>query len=714
MNPDVIEMQYAGKDPNVWAISLDGTYSEHIKRYLSATGIPDEGVSTIFSNAAKILSYCPSPYSDVPQHETGVVIGKVQSGKTSNFISLISLAFDNGYDITIVLGGTKKPLLKQNSDRIKEYFHDVKDSVFVLNSNENADHLKEDNIRSFLRREKKIIIVGLKSVKQISTIIQIFKNNSLNEKPILIIDDEGDEYSLNTKVKQKKESSTYSTILDLKSTLQRHCYVSVTATPQANLLISKIDKLSPDFGVLVPPGDGYCGLNVFHSDEKYTIEIPENEEPLIDVGIPASLKKSLAMFFVACAIQYHRTRRKDRLSMLIHISQYKKDHELEYQKVQALIKEWVQKTSDKKDVSYRSVREIMEEAYSEYSKGDVRELPDFNEIEDKVIFAVNNSHVHKINGDNTLNGEDDFYEYNVYVGGTMLGRGLTIKGLCVTYITRTAKNASNVDTVQQRARWFGYKTKYLDLCRIFAVSKILNEFIDIRDHEEDLWQTIEMTNSQGMDFKNMPRIFSLSDRLKPTRSSVAEVEAYTFYSWNKQRIFQDVPEYAASNINILKKFKSDYNDKLEVIERQAGAPFRILRDADFFLVYEEILKKFLFPEESKLNREILAKLQQLIKNKQLNPSMDVIWMRDGITSKHPIKKDTKSIANYFVGRSPKDLSKPANYEGDDKEFNRPNTMQLQIHMIEDKETGFVSPALAIYLPNEIISKLTGLVVQKEC
>ena len=93
----------------------------------------------------------------------------------------------------------------------------------------------------------------------------------------------------------------------------------------------------------------------------------------------------------------------------------------------------------------------------------------------------------------------------------MLGRGLTIKGLCVTYITRTAKHASNVDTVQQRARWFGYKTKYLDLCRIFAVSKILNEFMDIRDHEEDLWQTIEMTNSQGIEFKNMPRIFSLSD-----------------------------------------------------------------------------------------------------------------------------------------------------------------------------------------------------------
>ncbi|MBB5219923.1 hypothetical protein HNP77_002312 [Treponema rectale] len=713
MGANIIEMKYVNKNPNSWNIELDGFYSEHIKKFLSLSGIPDDGISTIYSNAAKTLSYCPNPKNTSIQQETGIVIGKVQSGKTSNFISLISLAFDNGYDIAIVLGGTKKPLLKQNSDRIKEYFHDVKDNVFVLNSNENADHLNEENIRGFLRREKKVIIVGLKSVKQINTIMQIFTNNTLNERPVLIIDDEGDEYSLNTKVKQKKESSTYSAILNFKNTLQRHCYVSVTATPQANLLISKIDELSPDFGVLVPPGNGYCGLDVFHSDDKYTIIIPENEEPLIEVGIPASLKKSLAMFFVACAIQSHRTHRKDKLSMLIHISQFKKDHELEYKKVQELIKEWVLKTSDKKDVSYTSVCEIMKEAHSEYAKGNVRDFPTFEEIEDEIIFAINNSHVHKINGDNTLNGEDDFYEYNIYVGGTMLGRGLTIKGLCVTYITRTAKNASNVDTVQQRARWFGYKTKYLDLCRIFAVSKILNEFMEIRDHEEDLWQTIEMTNSQGIEFKNMPRIFSLSDSLKPTRSSVAEVESYTFYSWNKQRIFQDDEDYARSNKNILNQFRENNKSRLQTILQHSGAPFIILRDADYFSVYSELLEKFMFPETSKLNKGILAKLYQLLKDKNLSPNIDVIWMRDGKTSRHPVNKETKIISNYFVGRNPKDLSKPANYEGDDTHFNRSNTMQLQIHMIEDKETGFVSPTLAIYLPNEIISKLTGLVVQKE-
>lgn len=712
MESNIVKMDYVHMNPKSWNICLDGFYSEHIKNYLSNSGIPEEGITTIFSNAAKTLSYCPNPLNNSEQKETGIVIGKVQSGKTSNFISLISLAFDNKYDITIVLGGTKKPLLKQNSDRIKEYFADVKDSVNILNTNDNRDYLNEHDITQFLRMEKKIIIVGLKSTKQIETIINIFKDNPLSEKPILIVDDEGDEYSLNTKVKQKDESSTYKIILELKNVLKRHCYVSVTATPQANLLISKIDKLSPDFGVLVPPGNGYCGLDVFHSDDKYTITIPQDEEPVIEVGIPETLKKALAMFFVACAIQCHRTGRKEKLSMLIHISQYKKDHELEYKKIQTLIDEWIQKSSNKKDISYQSVYKIMNEAYLEYSKGEIRDFPTFEEIEDNIIFAINNSHVHKINGDNTLNGEDEFYDYNVYVGGTMLGRGLTIKGLCVTYITRTAKNASNVDTVQQRARWFGYKEKYLDLCRIFAVPKILNEFMDIRDHEEDLWQTIEMTDSQGIAFKNMPRIFALSDSLKPTRSSVAEIESFTFYSWNKQRIFQDDSDYIRSNQNIISEFKESHKEKLEIVERQVGAPFVILRNANYFAVCNELLNNFLFPVTSKLNKGIFTKLVQLLKSKELNPLIDVIWMRDGITSKHPINKETKVISNYFVGRSPKDLSKPANYEGDDTEFIRPNIMQLQIHMIEDKETRIVSPTLALYIPNEIISKLTGLVVQK--
>lgn len=94
----------------------------------------------------------------------------------------------------------------------------------------------------------------------------------------------------------------------------------------------------------------------------------------------------------------------------------------------------------------------------------------------------------------------------------------------------------------------------------------------------------------------------------------------------------------------------------------------------------------------------------------MNPLVDIIWMRDGKTSKHPIETDG-SIHNYSVGRRPEELYKPAIYLGDDYQFKKSNTMQLQIHMIEDTKTGVISPTLALYLPTEVVGKLTNLVMR---
>lgn len=90
------------------------------------------------------------------------------------------------------------------------------------------------------------------------------------------------------------------------------------------------------------------------------------------------------------------------------------------------------------------------------------------------------------------------------------------------------------------------------------------------------------------------------------------------------------------------------------------------------------------------------------------PKIDVIWMRDGITSNHDVVNGY--ISNYMVGRRPKDITKPVRYKGDEKEFCREGVMQLQIHTIKDNITGVISPTLALYIPNDIIEKLTNLVI----
>lgn len=708
-----IGMDYYISEGETWAVSLDGRYMTAVQNCLEADGIPTEGVIKIVDNAARTLSYCPDPSKDDVCQKTGIVIGKVQSGKTSNFISITALAFDNGYNVVVVLGGTKKPLVKQNRERIKEYFAAVKD-VIVLDTTDFRDELTSKKILRFIKNGKKVVIVALKSPTQINYISNhVFDDAALTDKPTLIIDDEGDEASLNTLVKKGKKSSTYLAIETLKQKLNRHCFLSITATPQANLLIDTLDVLSPDFGVLVDPGKGYCGLDTYHSDNRYTEKIADKETSLLDEGIPPSFIKALSMFFVACAIQKNRDMKPgDKYSMLVHPSQRKADHEIVYKKLEAIISEWIEKSDNKKDIAYLSLRKILLDAYHEYEAAEVEGLLPFDSLEDDIIQTINCCGIHKMNGDSVQNNADELYDYNIYVGGAMLGRGLTLKGLVITYIIRTSKGVSTVDTVQQRARWFGYKTKYLDLCKVFAVGKIIEEFRGIRDHEEDLWETVRQTNCQGTRFKDMARIFTLSDDLKMTRGNVAATENYAFKPWNKQRLFQNDENYISSNYTILDAFKTTHSSTKRIEQIGDGAPYTIIDGVNFNDVKTEILDKFCFVSGEAFNHGVIEKLSVLLERKGLNPYVEVIWMRDkeGEFSDHTID-EFGHIPNYSVGRRPKDPSRKATYEGDDKHFVKDNVMQLQIHNIKDKITGISSPTLAFYIPKNVIEQLTNLVIQ---
>ena len=697
-----------------WPVVLDGKYSKIIRDYLTNDGIPEDGVSQIIENGAKVLSYCPNPLVTSPCKKTGIVIGKVQSGKTSNFITLSALAFDNGYNLVLVLGGTKKILVTQNRKRIKEYF-EATDDVVVLDTVNYRGEIDSNTIQKFIKMGKKVIVVALKNDTQISFVKdRVFnKGSSLVEKPTLIIDDEGDEASLNTLVKKGKKSSTYSAIESLKNVLDCHCFISVTATPQANMLIDTLDVLSPDYGVLVDPGKGYCGLDVFHSDDTYTVTIPDGEQSLLDEGIPKSFVTALAMFFVACAIYKRRgMKHGDKMSMLIHPSQLKADHKSVFKKVDKLIENWIGFSNDKNDIAYEDLKCILLSAYNNYACSTVKNIPEFSAIEDDIIQAINVCGKHIVNGDSDSNNADDIYDFNIYVGGTMLGRGLTLQGLTITYIIRTSKGVSSADTVQQRARWFGYKSKYLDLCRVFAVGKILKEFREIRDHEDDLWETVREANLQGEQFKNIARIFVLSDDLRMTRQNVASATKFTFSFWNKQKMFQFDEDYNRSNNEILGSFKDKYSVKKRTERYGSGAPYTII-PSDFQTVYKEILNMYCYPDDRKLNRPLVTKLKNLLDRKKINPEIEVIWMRDDVDSfsRHYINSDG-SIGNYSVGRRPKEETKTPVYRGDDYQFKKDGWMQLQIHNILDLRTNIVSPTLVLYLPPNVVEKLTNLVIQK--
>ncbi len=709
---EAIHMKYAGNPDEFWEIKMDGKAAGAISASL-LDDMPEESVIQTMSNAAEVLGYCPSPISDKVCQKTGLVIGKVQSGKTSNFISLTALAFDNGYDVVVVLGGTKNVLVDQNKTRIEHYFHELAEQeIVILDTHNNRQLLSSEKIEQFVEIGKKVIIVVIKIPEQIKKIAEdVFNGSYLADKPTLIIDDEGDEASLNTLVKKNKKSSTYKAIEQLKNCLPRHCFVSVTATPQANILIDAIDVLSPDFGVLVNPGEGYCGLDVFHSDDTYIKTIPDDDD-LQGPGVPESFEEALAMFFVACAIQKKRSGKKNtRMSMLVHESHLRDVHQEEYDKIMAVISQWRRSSTNKKDIAYiQDLRNKLKGAYDIYKNEGVKNIPDFDQIEDDIIFSIKACNAHIVNGPHASNSDDKNYNYNIYIGGALLGRGLTIKNLVITYITRTPKGKATVDTSEQRARWFGYKTEILDLCRVFMVKKLEREFMDIRDHEEDLWDTVRQAQIQGTHFKDIARIFLLSDNLRMTRTAVAKTSNFNFTYWNKQKIFQRDKDYASSNKTVLLDIKKAHENDLVVEQYGTGAPYTIWH-SNFNEVKATILDKFIFPSsEPKLNKQVLKYLSKALEKNSLNPAMDVIWMRDkpGETSDHDIK-DGDRIPNYSVGRRPKEANKPQVYAGDDKQFCTAGTMQLQIHMIRDNLTGDISPTFALYLPEDVVAKVTNLV-----
>lgn len=120
------------------------------------------------------------------------------------------------------------------------------------------------------------------------TIAEIFNETEITDIPTLIIDDEGDQATPRTN--QRRVPATYREALEMKKNISVHCFVSVTATPQANILVNTVDALSPDFGVLVYPGNGYCGSAAFHgTNEDIYIKdiIDDTEESLLESrGIP--------------------------------------------------------------------------------------------------------------------------------------------------------------------------------------------------------------------------------------------------------------------------------------------------------------------------------------------------------------------------------------------------------------------------------------------
>lgn len=704
------------QEDKYWNVALDGVFKSTVTSQLMRDGMTSESIDGLFMNAVDILSECPLPNADASA-STGIVIGKVQSGKTSNFISLMALALDNGYEICIVLGGNKTNLLEQNQTRIESYFQMDLDlrSILATSTNKNSGNkslLNADAIKGFLSNNKKIIIVGLKHTKHIEQIREIFAQDiTLSNVPTIIIDDEGDQATLNTKAAKNERSATYNAIINLKQTLKKHCFISVTATPQANMLIEAIDALSPDFGRLIYPGKGYCGLQEFHGidQDKYIKVIPATDaENIFSVNeMPRTLYNALATFYMGGAIRSYRGDRSHH-AMLVHPSSRKVEHQIVVKKLDNIIKKWKSVAEmmleGKRDLSYKSIRNYLMEAY-EMFRADGVGLPDFTELEMvalEIIKKGSNAHICNSEEDASKNAEQ--YKYNVFVGGNMVERGITIKGLAVTYIIRRAQGASNLDNTEQRARWFGYKSKFLDVCRVFTTNVIKKDFASILEHEEDLWDSIERSQVMGLPFKEIPRIFKLSTAtaLRLTRTNVAQTERYAFSEWSRQNKYVNDEKICKLNQDKVMEYFASYAKQVALLEFSGYSPHKVLRERDFLTLFDELLSKINYGNSTTVSNEFFNKIKAALVVSKFAPKVDILLMRGGQTDRRQIYEDG-TINQLFRGST-------SNYPGDRQMANHIslNNMQLQIHSIAPTDKGVgehSSITFALYIPTSIAAEL---------
>lgn len=340
----------------------------------------------------------------------------------------------------------------------------------------------------------------------------------------------------------------------------------------------------------------------------------------------------------------------------------------------------------------------------------------FEEIENEILHRIKAcSPVLVCNSDENASENSEHYKTNIFVGGNLVERGITIKGLAVTYITRRAKGKSNVDNTEQRARWFGYKSRYLDVCRVFTTKDIKDDFTSILEHDEDMWASIERAQERGIPFKEMPRIFKLarSAFLRLTRANVAKTENFALSEWKPQKYFMLDKQKVESNTTTIDSFRRKYSKKIAFEHHNDVQIHAVLCEQDYHVLFGELLSKLEYVEGEILNKRYFSLLDEAFLKLNLNTPVDVYWVRD---TKHSTRKinDDNSIDQLFQGRNP-NVSSALYYEGDrslaDKQ---PEHIQLQIHFVKPTnrpEINFYAPTLAVYIPENCACELEKLVVR---
>ena len=458
------------------------------------------------------------------EHVVSLLVGDVQSGKTSHMFGLMCAAADESF-LNFVLLTTDNILLQQQT--FKRAQRDLSD--FCVCDENDYQKFIENNLK------KPAVIV----LKKNSSVLRQWKNNFTSTNicagnPLFIVDDEADAASLNTQVNKNKQSTINKHLEAIKKTTSSSIYMEVTGTPQSILLQTVKSGWKPYFVYYFKPGKGYLGGDFFFPDNppKHVLltDNSEAEELLNDDEFPENgLKTALIMHLITsghillcggevCNFLIHPSVKTDQHSAFAaKIGNYLNEIAHSYEETE---------TRDAFMSVYESLQKTKEDLYP------FKQIYDFiteQLCEDRINILMLNSIVSY--------DENTQYEkgINVIVGGNSLGRGVTFPQLQTIYYCRVAKSPQ-ADTMWQHARMFGYD-RDPDLMRVFLPPNLFKLFSDINTTNNSIIRQIESMKN-GNDIKII-----YPTGLKPTRKNVLDkklvdvfsggVNYFPFYPVNK-------------------------------------------------------------------------------------------------------------------------------------------------------------------------------------
>ena len=532
---------------------IEPYYWSRYRQHLIQEGFPNAGVITLDEVTDRVLGLMQDPLRDGPWDRRGMVVGHVQSGKTGNYIGLISKAADAGYKLIVVIAGVHNNLRSQTQRRIDEgfvgrdsarllsrqadmfvgvgRFDHTRRPVTFTNTNRDFNKMTATGVGIPLQNlTEPAVFVVKKNSSTLKNLIEWLKEHSARggaqsiDEPMLLIDDEADNASINIRHGVGEVSRINGQIRELLHIFQKSCYVGYTATPFANIFIEpdtddqmRGEDLFPrSFIVSLDPPSNYFGAAAvfLESSDKYIRHIDDNEDLLpikhpketIVLSLPYSLTYAVRTFIVGRAVRLARRHERQHCSMLVNASRFMNVQRQLRNEIHAQL-DIIQRSirvngalppgTALLDLEIKGLHEVWEREFQDTEF-------DWPQVQERLHEAASPIRVVEVNsqspGTIDYNGHRQDGLNVIAVGGFSLSRGLTLEGLMVSYFMR---NSMMYDTLMQMGRWFGYRPGYEDLCRIWMPEAAQGWYEHVAESIEELrseFRSMEASNATPEEF----------------------------------------------------------------------------------------------------------------------------------------------------------------------------------------------------------------------